>query len=104
MLAFQNMLPVGCHHMQAITRVIEHFMNAPTIKSMQALAKPITDLFGTGALLTGQRFVVLVNVVVFKAVKGGNGMVQTCGRHAPRSNGGTYQVNRLGALRQPFPK
>ena len=104
MLVVQDVFAARGDHMQAKAGVLEHFANAPAIKGVQALAKRVTHLLRTGAALASRRFVALVDVVVLQALKALDRMVQACCGHAPRANRGTHQVDRLGALGQPFAK
>lgn len=90
--------------MQFVTRVAEHLSDAATIEILKALAKGITDLLGVHTLLSRQRLVMLVDVVVFQPLKSDHRIIQASRGHAPRANGRTHQIHRLCALGQPVAK
>jgi hypothetical protein len=84
--------------------MVQHFLDATTIKTLQAGAKCIAHLLGTRALLTGLYVIVLVDVIVLQFFQTVHRIVQTCSRHAPRTDRRADQIYGLIALRQPFPK
>ena len=90
--------------MQFVTRVAQHLGDPAAIESLQAVAKGLADLLGAHALLTRQRFVMLVDVVVLQPLKRHHRIVQARRGHAPCTNGRPHQVHGLVALQQPFAK
>src|SRR5574343_136094 len=103
-LALQHMAPAGGHHMQAVTRVLQHLGHAPAIERLKAVSKLAADLLGRHPLLAGRQFVVLVDVVVLEPLKGGHRFIQAGRGHAPGANRCAHQMHRPARLGQPLPK
>ena len=104
MFALQNVPPPRSDDVQPVSAVAQHFSDAAAVKRLQALTKRIAHLLCTHAFLAWQRFVMLVDVIVFKPFKGRHRAIETSGGHAPRANRCAHQINRLVTLWQPFTK
>ena len=89
---------------QFVTRMAQHFSDAPAIKGLQAFAKGLTHLLGAHALLAGQGLVGLGDVVVFQPLECRHRVVKAGGGHAPRADRCAHQVHWLLALGQPLTK
>ena len=85
--------------MQSVSGMVQHFLHATTIKTVQAGAKCIAHLLGTRALLTWLHVIVLVYVIVLQFFQTVDRIVQTCSRHAPSTYGRADQIYGLIALR-----
>jgi hypothetical protein len=104
MFAVQHMAATGCDQMQLVALVGQQFVNAATIKGLQAGGKFAADLFGTGPFLAGRQFVVLGDVVALQPLKRRHRLMEASRGHAPGTNGRAHQMHRLAGLRQPLAK
>ena len=90
--------------MQSVARVLQHLVNAPAVKAVQIGSEILAHLARRGPGLPRRKLVVLVNVGLFQGLEFGHRVGQAGGGHAPSPDGGSHQVERLGAARQPLAK
>ena len=90
--------------MQAITRVLQHFLHAAAKKKLQIVGKLLAHRAGAGAFFTGLELVVLGDVIARQHVKRIFRLCQAGRGHAPGTNGSPHQVDGVLALGQPVTK
>ena len=90
--------------MQAIARMVNHWVNPAAVKTVQIGCEIGADLVRRGSALTWGQFVVLMDIRLFQSQQLFFGLGQASGGHSPRTNGRAHQVNGLVAAWQPMAK
>ena len=90
--------------MQAIARMVNHWVNPAAVKPVQIGGEIGADLVRRGSTLTGGQFVVLMDIFLFQGKQFFLWLGQAGGGHAPCANGGTHQVDGLVTAWQPMTK
>ena len=90
--------------MQTVPRVLQHMVNAPTVKVLKVGFKGFAHLLGCGAFLTWRKRVILMNIRFFKGLQLAARMRQAGGGQSPRPDRGSNQIHGLLAARQPLVK
>ena len=90
--------------MQAIARVTEHFVHAPTIEALEVGGKTGTDLIGGQPFLSGGQLIALTDVLALQPTQCFHGVMQARGGHAPGTDRCTDQVDGLIRTHQPVSK
>jgi hypothetical protein len=88
--------------MQAITGVVNDWVNTPTVKTLQIGSEIGADLVRCWAALPWCEFVMLVNISILQSQKLFFWLGQTRSGHAPSANRGAHQVYGLVTSRQPM--